>query len=118
MQVKVTEFASTPEILKRQKGGEFARPITLDASAFTNGVCKAGTPIDKDGKVAETTEGTQGAADTNNAVGILWNDVYTENPNGSILYADAVINVDVAEEWADVEYDDALYAALPHLVFE
>lgn len=107
-----------PEILKRHKGGEFAKPITLDASAFTNGVCKAGTPINADGEIAETTEGENSAPDTNDAIGILLNDVYSSNPNGSLLYANAVINVAVAEDWADVEYDDALIAQLSHLVFE
>lgn len=118
MQVKVTSFASTPEILKRQKGGEFARPITIDADAFTNGVVKAGTPINADGEIATTTEGEDDAPDTNDAVGILRKDVYAENPNGSILYANAVINVDVAEDWSGVTYDDALIAQLSHLVFE
>lgn len=118
MQVKVTSFASTPEIFKRHKGGEFAKPITIDADAFSNGVVKAGTPINKDGEIATTTEGESGAPDTNDAVGILVDDVYAENPNGAIVFADAVINVDVAEDWSGVEYDDALKAQLSHLVFE
>lgn len=118
MQFNSTAFSSTPEILKRWKGAEVAKPITLDSSAFTNGVCKAGTPINADGEIATTTEGEDDAPDTNDAVGILWNDVYAENPNGSLLYFNAIINETVAEAWANVTYDDALYAALPHLAFE
>lgn len=218
MRFSSTSYASTPEILKRQKGAEFARPITIDDSAFTNGLCKAGTPIDADGKVFAVTGGTKGTwtcaistafasdevitingvdytkgatqsaddkvfagtsateqatslvaivADANftltqtsgtltftqkvpnasgsaptvtktattgaigtvtagtsavdgtpNAVGILWNDVTSDNPNGSILFADAVINTSVAEAWSGIEYSSALKSSLSHLVFE
>ena len=38
------------EILKRRLGGELFVPIKLDASAFTEGVCKAGNPISAEGK--------------------------------------------------------------------
>lgn len=218
MQFESKAFSSTPEILKRHTGAELARPITVDDSAFTNGVCKAGTPLDTDGKVFAVTGGTKGtwtltissafASDetiviggvtytcgetenkenkvfagataalqatslvniveyagfvltnssavitftqsvpnasgsapvatteattgaigdvtagtsavdgTPNAIGILWNDVYVENPNGSLLFADADINTSVAEAWSGIEYSPAMKSALAHLIFE
>lgn len=116
MEFKKTSVVSTPEILKRKLGGELFVPVTIDEDAFTDGVVKAGTPINADGEIAETTTTESGS--TNDAVGILLNDVYAENPNGSLIKAFATINSDVAEEWADVEYDDALKSALPNIVFE
>lgn len=218
MRFSSESFLSTPEILKRKTGAELSRPITINADAFTNGLCKAGTPIDADGKVFAVTGGTKGtwtcaistafasdevitingvnytkgatqSADnkvfagtsateqatslvaivsdanftltqasgtltftqkvpnasgsaptvtktattgaigtvtagtsavdgTPNAVGILWNDVTSDNPNGSILFANASINTSVAEDWSGIEYSSALKATLSHLVFE
>lgn len=65
MEFTESNITSQKEILKRKLGGELTESITLDGTAFTNGVCKAGNPIDKDGKVVNggTSDGT--------AVGIL-----------------------------------------------
>lgn len=102
MQYKSTSVGTTPEILKRKLGAEFSKPITLHSSAFTSGVCKAGTPIDVDGKIANS----------NKAIGILWNDVYDSNPNGSIIVAYAVINLANAEANSGLTIDDAVKTAL------
>lgn len=118
MQFKSTTIGATPEIVKRFNGAQYSRPITLDDSAFTNGLCKAGTPINADGEKATTTPAGESTPASNDAIGILWNDVYAENPNGSILFADAVINSSVAASYSGVTYDDALKAALNHLIFE
>lgn len=112
MKYETKSLISTPEILKRALGAEYSKPITLASSAFTNGLCKAGTPINADGEKATTS------SSTNDAVGILWNDVYDVNPNGSIIVGFAVINSTVAQAHSSVTYDAPLKAALPNIVFE
>lgn len=106
MLVKHTNVTTTPEILKRKLGAEYLVPVTI--SDFTNGVCKAGSPIDEDGAVANTED----------AIGILLYDVYEENPNGSLIKAFAVINTANAEANADLTIDDAVKTALPMVIFE
>lgn len=98
--------ANQPEILKRKLGGELFAPITI--TQFTNGVCLAGSPIDEDGKVANTAS----------AVGILLNDVYEENPNGSLIKAFATINLANAEKNSGLTIDSAVKTALANIVFE
>ena len=63
------------EILKRKLGGELFAPITLNETAFTNGVCKAGNPIAANGTVDNASS----------PIGILLTDVYEDNPNGTIV---------------------------------
>ena len=83
----------TPEILKRKLGGEYFVPVTIKASEFSGvDVIPAGTPINADGEVAQDT--TAQGVTTSDAVGILLNDVYATNPNGSLIKAFAVVNVD------------------------
>lgn len=106
MLVKHTNVTTTPEILKRKLGAEYLVPVTI--TDFTNGVCKAGSPIDEDGAVANTED----------AIGILLYDVYEENPNGSLIKAFAVINTANAEANADLTIDDAVKTALPMVIFE
>ena len=108
MKYSVTSAGMTPEILKRKLGAEYSKPITVDDSAFTAGVCKAGTPLGADGKVANSAS----------AAGILWNDVYDSDPNGSILVGFAVINESVANAWSGLTIDSAVKTALPNLIFE
>lgn len=100
--------AMTPEILKRKLGGELLAPITVASGAFTNGVCKAGTPLGANGAVANTAD----------AVGILLNDVYAEDPNGSLIKAFATINTAVAEAHSGLTYASAMKEALANIVFE
>ena len=95
-----------PEILKRKLGGELFEPITI--TQFLQGVCKAGSPIGADGRIANTSS----------AIGILLYDVYEENPNGSLVKAFAVINELNANKNADLTIADAVKTALPNLVFE
>jgi len=109
----------TPEILKRKLGGEYMVPVTIASSEFAyTDVIKAGTPIDKDGKVAEDTVVDEYTT-TSNAVGILLNDVYVTNPNGSLIKAFAAVNKDNCPKNDDVSViTDAVKAALPLIVFE
>lgn len=95
-----------PEILKRLLGGELFAPITV--TEFSNGVCKAGTPLNASGAVANTSA----------AVGILLNDVYEENPNGSLIKAFATINKAAAQAHSGVTLTQDAMDALSNIVFE
>lgn len=108
MKVSIKNATTTPEILKRKIGAEYSKPVTVDASAFTNGVCKAGTPLGADGKVANTSS----------VEGILWNDVYESNPNGAILVGHAVINEANAKANSGITLDADVKAKLSTLIFE
>lgn len=108
MKFKETSVTTQLEILKRKLGGELFEEITLDTSAFTGGVCKAGNPIAKDGKVDNATA----------PVGILLTDVYEENPNGTIVKAFACVNETNANKNASITIADAVKTALPLIVFE
>jgi len=68
---------------------------------------KAGTPITAAG---ESTTGS-------GAIGILLYDVDpTENPNGAAV-VQGIINATVAQAHSEVSYVDALYSALPGIIF-
>lgn len=108
MKFKEKSVTTQLEILKRRLGGELFVPITLDSTAFTDGVCKAGNPIAKDGKVDNTTS----------PIGILLYDVYEENPNGTIIKAFAVVNEANANANASITLAEEVKTALPLIVFE
>lgn len=110
--MKFTEKSVTTqlEILKRRIGGELFVPITIASSAFTNGVCKAGNPIDEDGAVDNTA--------TSAAVGILLNDVYEDNPNGTIIKAFATVNEANCNANAGITLNASVKTALSKIVFE
>ena len=103
-----TDIATSPEIRKRLLGGELVVPVTVAEGAFTEGVCKAGTPLTSAGAKATSA----------NAEGILLSDVYEENPNGALVKAFAVINTAVASQHSGVEYDATLKQTLSNIVFE
>lgn len=70
-------------------------------------VVKAGTPLNASG---ESTTGS-------GAIGVLLYDVDTaENPNGAAV-VQGIINARVAQDHSGVSYVDALYSALPGIVF-
>lgn len=108
MKFKETGVTTQKEILKRKLGGELFAEITLHSDAFTNGVCKAGNPIAKDGKVDNTTA----------PIGILLNDVYESNPNGTIVKAFACVNEKNANANANIVLAEAAKTALKLIVFE
>lgn len=98
-----------PEIRKRVLGGELLEPITItDSTLASEGVVKAGSPIDANGEIANSAD----------AKGILLNDVYKDNPNGSLITAFAEINKDVAEAHCGIAYTAALIPALSNIVFQ
>ena len=96
------------EILKRKLGGELFATITLDETAFTNGVCKAGNPIAANGTVDNASS----------PIGILLTDVYEDNPNGTIVKAFACVNEANANANAGITIAVAVKTALPLIVFE
>ena len=102
----------SPEILKRKLDGELLVPVTVASTAFSNHICKAGTPLTSQGAKAVTS------SCSNNADGILLYDVTDDNPNGSLIKAYATVNVTVAEDHSGVSYDSALKTALKNITFE
>jgi hypothetical protein len=61
MKFKESSVTTQKEILKRKLGGELFTPVTLDASAFADGVCKAGNPISSEGKKVNGGSGDSAA---------------------------------------------------------
>jgi hypothetical protein len=83
-----------------------AIPVKV-ATPGSGTVVKAGTPLTADG------EATTGSG----AIGVLLYDVDTaENPNGAAV-VQGIINAKVAQAHSAVTYVDALYSALPGIVF-
>ena len=80
--------------------------MTLDTTAFTDGVCKAGTPM--------ALGGTKATGDA--AFGILLHDVYQERPQGTVVIG-GYINTTVAEEHSGVTISETVKTALKNVVF-
>ncbi len=108
MKFKESNVTSSPEIRKRLLDGELTVPVTVAAASFTNGVCKAGTPLTKAGAIETGAD----------AEGILLSDVYEDNPNGALVVAFATINTAVASAHSGVTYSADLKAALPNIDFD
>lgn len=112
MKFTETSVTTQKEILKRKLGGELFAPIKLDATAFTDGVCKAGNPISATGKKVNAGSSEEAAA------GILLNDTYEENPNGTIVKAFACVNEANANANAGITIAAGVKTALSLIVFE
>lgn len=82
------------------------RALTLDTTAFTEGVCKAGTPIAQDGTIANDAT----------AVGILLNDVQEERPQATVVVG-GYINTARAQKHSGVTIADTAKSALKNVVF-
>lgn len=80
--------------------------VTLDTAAFTDGVCKAGTPMTSSGNKATGAD----------AAGILLHDVYQERPQGTIVIG-GYINTAVADTNAGITISEAVKTALKNVVF-
>lgn len=114
MSFKSNSVLGSTEILYHSK--YVGEALTLDATAFTSGVCKAGTPIAKDGKKAATTGADSGNTGTSTAYGILLCDVYSERPQGTVV-VDGFIKESVAKEHSGVTLTAADKVALAHVMF-
>ena len=93
-----------PEILYNAE--YVGNAITLDSAAFTNGVCKAGTPIGAGGVVANSAS----------AMGVLLHDVYEERPQGTIVIG-GYIHTARAKAHSGVTIADAAKSAMKNVVF-
>lgn len=108
MNFKESGVTTQKEILMRKLGGELFAEITIASSALSSGVCKAGSPIKADGTVDNETA----------PIGILLNDVYADNPNGTILKAFGVVNEKAANAASGLKISEGTKTALPLIVFE
>ena len=81
--------------------------VTLDTAAFPDGVCKAGTPMTRDGQKATGAE---------DVFGILLSDVYEDRPQGTVVYM-GTINESIANTHSGVTIDTAMKAAMPRITF-
>lgn len=80
--------------------------VKLADNAFTNGVCKAGTPVSVAGAIAN------GAT----AYGITLHEVYSANPNATVVIG-GYINEDKAESASGLTYAADMKSALKNVVF-
>lgn len=80
--------------------------ITLDTAAFSDGVCKAGTPIGAGGVVANSAS----------ALGVLLHDVYVERPQGTIVIG-GYIHTARAQAHSGVTIADEAKTAMKNVVF-
>lgn len=80
--------------------------ITLDSAAFTEKVCKAGTPISATGTVANSAS----------ALGILLHDVHQDRPQGTVVIG-GYINTKAAQAHSGVTIADEAKTAMKNVVF-
>ncbi len=106
MVMDITTVAGGVEILASKDFQAIPAKVTVATDAEST-VVKAGTPITAQG--ASTT----GAG----AIGVLLYDVDTAvNPNGAAV-VQGIIDAAKAQAHSGVSYTDALYSALPGIVF-
>lgn len=103
MEYGIAAFGSV-EIL--YNGDYVGRAITLDETAFDEGVCKAGNPIAADGTVANSAS----------ALGILLHDVSEDRPQATIVIG-GYINTTAAQKHSGVTIADAAKTAMKNVVF-
>ena len=104
MNYSKTSYGGTVEILASAQHNSI--PVKV-ATPMSGTVVKAGTPLTADG-AATTGSG---------AIGILLYDVDTaKNPNGAAV-VQGIIDATKAQAHSEVSYVDALYSALPGIVF-
>lgn len=82
------------------------RALTLDEGAFSDGVCKAGTPIAADGTKANTAS----------AIGVLLHDVTEERPQATVVVG-GYINTAKAQAHSGVTIIDDAKNAMKNVVF-
>lgn len=104
--MQYTTMSTTADVQILHNSAYVARALTLDTTAFTGGVCKAGTPIDVNGAIANSAT----------AIGILLHDVYVERPQATLVYQGA-IREDIAQAHCGLTYDAAMKTALKNVVF-
>jgi hypothetical protein len=108
--MKYSEVSAPADVEILYNSEYVGKALTLDSTAFTSGVCKAGTPMAADGKKAATT------SDASTAVGVLLWDVYEDRPQGTIVIG-GYINTAKAQAHSGVTVDAAAKAAMKNVVF-
>lgn len=93
-----------PEILYNSE--YVGKAVTLDTTAFTNHVCKAGTPISADGK----------SVNDDTAIGILLMDVYDTRPQATVVIG-GYIKTAVAQTHSGVTVAADAMSAMKNVVF-
>ena len=104
MAYKHMAASATPEIL--WNGEYVGSAVTLDTAAFSNGICKAGTPVSNAGAIANTAS----------AMGVLLHDVYEDRPQGTVVIG-GYINTAVAQEHSGVTITEEAKSAMKNVVF-
>lgn len=104
MKTTVNSYSPDPEIL--YNSDYVGDAITLDESAFSDGVCKAGTPIGDSGVIANTAS----------AKGVLLHDVHEERPQGTIVIG-GYIHTARAQAHSGVTIAEAAQTAMKNVVF-
>ena len=108
MKIDTLAYSGEVEILNRKENE--AVPMTVDytgvSATAANGekIVKAGTPVDKDGKVVGSTPWT-------GAVGILLHDAYESRPQVAMLKV-GYVHTGRAQTNSGLTYDAALVTAL------
>ena len=82
------------------------RALTLDSAAFTDGVCKAGTPIAANGTKANDAT----------AIGVLLVDVHEERPQGTVVIG-GYIHTARAQKHSGVTIAETAKSAMKNVVF-
>ena len=82
------------------------RALTLDSAAFTDGVCKAGTPIAVNGTKANDAT----------AIGVLLADVHEERPQGTVVIG-GYIHTARAQKHSGVTIAETAKSAMKNVVF-
>lgn len=107
MKVDTLAVSREIEILNRKENEAVA--MTVDYTGVTNTVdgekvVKAGTPVDKDGKVVSATPWT-------GAIGLLLHDAYESHPQVAVLKV-GYVHTTRAQQNSGLTYDAALTTAL------
>ena len=101
------EYAAVADGVEILYNSEYVgRAVTLDEAAFTEEVCKAGTPISAAGAIANSAE----------AMGILLYDVHQSRPQAPVVIG-GYINTAVAQKHSGVTIAEAAKTALKNVVF-
>lgn len=107
MKVDTLAYTSEVEILNRKENEAVSMTVDytgVDADSDGRRVVKAGTPVDKDGKVVTSTPWT-------GAVGIVLHDAYDSRPQVAVLKV-GYVHTTRAQANSGLTYDAALVTAL------
>ena len=102
-----TQTTVADEVGIRTRSDFEGRSITLDSTAFSSNVCKAGAPIGSDGTIQNDGD----------CIGILLDDVYDTRPIGTIIQKGYVDDSLITSHYGTAIASTAK-AVLPMIIFE